>query len=142
MAALGTVPDPRGRRGRRHPLGAMLSQAVAALLSGARSLAGIAEWGRLQEASVVHRLGYQRDQTPALSTLHAALGRVDAAAVEAALAGWAQARLGPGDTVIAVDGKALRGTYGERTPGLAVLAAYTHEAGRVLAQTGGPGRAS
>ncbi len=140
LEAFARVPDPRGRRGRRHPVAAMLALATAAMLSGARSLAAITEWGRLQSPEAVRALGFTRDRTPAIATLHDLFRRLDADAVEAAVRAWAQASLGPGDGVIALDGKALRGTYGEGTPGLMVLAAYTHEAGRVLAQTGGPDR--
>ncbi|MDH2393296.1 transposase family protein [Streptomyces sp. HNM0663] len=41
---LEAVPDPRDRRGRRHPLSALLAAAAAAVLAGARSLAAIGEW--------------------------------------------------------------------------------------------------
>ena len=40
-AVLASVPDPRGLRGRRHPLPAILTLAVCAMLSGARSLYAI-----------------------------------------------------------------------------------------------------
>jgi DDE_Tnp_1-associated len=44
LAYLATIPDPRQRRGRRHPLLAILAMAAAAVLTGARSVAAIAEW--------------------------------------------------------------------------------------------------
>lgn len=43
LAYLAAVPDPRATRGRRHPLGAILAMAAAAVLAGARSIAAIAE---------------------------------------------------------------------------------------------------
>lgn len=136
VEAFGRVPDPRSRHGRRHPLPAMLMLATAALLSGARSLAAITQWGRMQSPEALQALGFTREQSPAIATLHKVLARVDADAVEAVVRGWAQAHLADGDSVLAVDGKAVRGTYGEQTPGLMVLAAFTHAAGQVLAQTG------
>ena len=39
LAYLATISDPRGRRGRRHPLVAILAMAAAAVLAGARSMA-------------------------------------------------------------------------------------------------------
>jgi hypothetical protein len=41
---LATVSDPRALSGRRHPLVAILALAAAAVLTGARSMAAIAEW--------------------------------------------------------------------------------------------------
>jgi len=42
---LSTLGDPRGRRGRRHELATVLIVALAGVVAGARSLAGIAGWG-------------------------------------------------------------------------------------------------
>ena len=41
--ALDGVPDHRSSQGRRHPLGAILSLAVCAMLCGGRSLYAIAQ---------------------------------------------------------------------------------------------------
>ncbi|WP_435843833.1 transposase family protein [Streptomyces hirsutus] len=41
---LATVPDPRARRGIRHPWTALLTAAAAAVLAGAASIAAIGEW--------------------------------------------------------------------------------------------------
>ncbi|MCH7595333.1 MAG: transposase family protein, partial [Planctomycetes bacterium] len=51
--ALGKVPDPRGGQGRRHPLPAILTLAAVAMLSGARSLYAIAQFGRDRGQSFV-----------------------------------------------------------------------------------------
>ena len=140
VAALASVPDPRSAQGRRHPLPAILALATAAMLSGARSLYAIGQWGRCQPPEVLTALGFTHAATPAVSTLHLVFKQVDAAAVEAALVRWAQAMLGDETAAIAVDGKALRGTYREAIPGLEVMAAYATEAGLVLAQAGGEAR--
>jgi DDE_Tnp_1-associated len=44
LAYLATIPDPRARAGRRHPLVAILALAAAAVLAGAQSMTAIAEW--------------------------------------------------------------------------------------------------
>ena len=68
LAAFAEVPDPRRPRGRRHPLPALLALSTAAMLSGARSLYAVAQWGRLQPAGVVEALGFTREQTPMQSS--------------------------------------------------------------------------
>src|SRR5215210_5832414 len=94
LAAFAEVPDPRKPRGRRHPLPALLALSTAAMLSGARSLYAIAQWGRLQPPAVVRALGFTRERTPTVSTLHLVFKDLDVQAFEAALARWAQAGLG------------------------------------------------
>jgi DDE family transposase len=136
------VPDPRAARGRRHPLPAILALATAAMLEGAQSLYAIHQWGRLQPPAVLAALGFTREQTPSISTLHDVLARIDAAVLEEVLAAWAQAAAGAEVEAIAVDGKAVRGSHGRSATGVAVdlVAAYAHGAGQVLAQAGGRGR--
>jgi DDE_Tnp_1-associated len=140
LEAFAAVPDPRRPRGRRHPLPALLALSTAAMLSGARSLYAIAQWGRLQPPAVVHALGFTRDRTPTVSTLYLVFKHLDVPAFEAALARWAQAGLGGRWEAVALDGKALRGIHGEQVPGVRLVAAYSDGAGRVLAQSGGQGR--
>src|SRR5260370_901127 len=41
---LAQVPDPRKRRGRRHPLAGLLAAGIAAVIAGARSVAAVGEW--------------------------------------------------------------------------------------------------
>ena len=132
------VPDPRRARGRRHPLPALLALSTAAMLSGARSLYAIAQWGRLQPPEVVQALGFTRPRTPTVSTLHLVFKDLDGAAFEAAVRQWAVQQLGDRGEAIAIDGKALRGIHGEELPGVRLVAAYATGAGLVLAQAGGP----
>lgn len=137
VEAFRKVPDPRAARGRRHPFAALLALSAAAMLSGARSLYAIAQWGRLQPPEVVAALGFTRGRTPCVATLHLAFKALDAAAFEAALGEWAQGQLGHGWEQVALDGKALRGVHGEELPGVRLVAAYAVRAGLVLAQSGG-----
>jgi hypothetical protein len=140
LGAFAEVPDPRQARGRRHRLPALLALSTAAMLSGARSLYAIAQWGRLQPPAVVEALGFSRAQTPCVATLHRAFKALDAAAFEAALARWAQGQVSDGWETVALDGKALRGIHGEELPGVRLVAAYADRAGLVLAQSGGQDR--
>ena len=139
-AVLEQVPDPRKPRGRRHPLAAILALAVCAMLSDCRSLYAIAQWGR-EHPELAQALGFTREQTPCVATLHHVFRRLDAAAFEAALSQWALAALPEGAAAIAVDGKALRGLHGDELPGVRLVAAYAVGAGLVVGQKGGQGAA-
>lgn len=84
-------------------------------------------------------LGFSREQTPCVATLHHVFRWLDVDAFESALGRWAQECLGEGETTIAIDGKALRGLHGRELPGVRLVAAYAGESGLVLGQTGGQG---
>src|SRR3954471_3941117 len=94
LAILADVPDPRARSGRRHPLVAMLAHACCAMLCGCRGYAAIAQWGRDQPIELMHALGYRR-RPASYGALQSLLSRLDAKALEAALAGWVEHVLGP-----------------------------------------------
>jgi len=132
MEVLGAVPDPRSAHGRRHPLGAVLALAVCAMLCGARSLYAISQWGRDQGGDTALALGFTRERTPAVSTLHRVFSQLDRASFERALGSWLQGR-GLGQTeAVAVDGNTLRGIHGEELPGVYLVAAYAHQSGIVV----------
>jgi hypothetical protein len=135
-----SVPDPRGAKGRRHPLPVILALATCAMLCGARSLYAIAQWGRDQEPWFLAQLGLTREKSPCVATLHRVFTKLDLDAFEQALRRWAEANLPEGTAAIAVDGKTLRGIHGEELPGVVLIAAYSHQAGLVLGQKGGEGR--
>jgi hypothetical protein len=140
LQALAAVPDPRSRHGRRHPLPAIVALATVAMLCGARSLYAIAQWGREQPEAVVRTLGFARQQTPGVATLHRVFKALDVDVFETVLAHWAQAALGDRGEAIALDGKALRGIHGEQVPGVRLVAAYDVQTGLVLAHKGGEGQ--
>ena len=54
------VPDPRGRKGTRHPLSAILTAVVCAVLSGANGYKPIAQWLHTQSVDFWHFLGFTR----------------------------------------------------------------------------------
>lgn len=135
LDALAQVPDPRSRKGRRHPLTAILSLAVLALLTGAKSYQAIAQFGRDKGFALAHVLGFRRGKTPTKSTFSVLFRRLDITAFEAALSAWVAARL-PADTelVLNLDGKTARGSRDGDVPGQHLVAAYCQHAQTVLAQ--------
>lgn len=134
LGALAEVLDPRPRHSRRHPLPADLALATAAMLSFARSLYAIAQWGREQPEVVVCALGCARQQTPGVATLHLVFKALAVEAFEAVLVRWAQAAVGGRREAIAIDGKALRESHGEQVPGARLVAVYEVRTSLVLAQ--------
>ena len=136
LEALREIEDPRKPKGVRHPLPAVLALSVCAMLSGARSLYAIAQWGR-EHPQFAQSLGFSRERTPCVATLHHVFRRLDVDAFESALGRWAQECLGEGEATIAIDGKALRGIHGGELPGVRLVAAYAGESGLVLGQSGG-----
>ena len=86
--ALYGVPDHRRSQGRRHPLGAILSLAVCAMLCGARSLYAIAQWGRDHGVPTGQLLGFRPGKTSCVATFHRVFKNLDVAAFEAVLSEW------------------------------------------------------
>jgi len=132
--ALAEVPDPRDASGRRHPLQAVLTLAAVAMLSGARSLYAIAQFGRDRGKEFAAALGFTREKPPCCSTLHYLFAALDHRAFEKAVRRWADGRCQKGWESVSLDGKTLRGVQGHEIPGVHLLAAYAHEANAVLEQ--------
>lgn len=128
------LPDPRSGHGRRHPLGAILGLAICAMLCGSRSLYAISQWGRDQGLEVSGALGFTRELTPCVSTLHQVFSRLDREAFELLLEQWLGERGLKAGEALAIDGKRLRGIHGEQLPGVHLVAAYAHQSGIVLGQ--------
>ncbi len=141
VQALGSVPDPRHRRGRRHSLQSVLLLALGAVLAGARSYAAIADWAAAADQAVA-----VCGPAPHASTIRRLLSRLDAAALEAALTCWVLARrqaaqqaTGPvaeSRPVLAVDGKTLRGARGADGRQTKLVCVYDHAHRLVLTQSG------
>jgi hypothetical protein len=58
--ALQNIPDHRTKKGRRFPLAAILSIAIAAMLSGANDLIAIFRWGRRLSPKTLQALGVDK----------------------------------------------------------------------------------
>jgi hypothetical protein len=132
---LAQVPDPRSRHGRRHPLSAILSLAVLAMLSGAKSYQAIAQFGRDKGFALAHALGFTRGKTPNKSTFSVLFRILDVQVFEEAVSRWVASRLPEGqEKLISLDGKTARGSRDGEVPGQHLVAAYCAAAQAVLAQ--------
>lgn len=149
MQWLALLPDPRGRRGRRHRLVGVLAVAVCAVLAGARSLVAIAEWTLDAPPGVLAELGLCADPltgqvvAPGEATIRRVLAAIDADAVDEVVGAWLRGLRPPGGQppavdkgvwrAVAVDGKTVRGS-GPPGGQVHLLAALDHEHGTVLGQ--------
>jgi hypothetical protein len=91
LDSLAQIADPRHRRGRRHTLATVLAVAIAAVLTGARSLAAIGEWANDAPGQVLAALGVRRDllsgtwRPPGEATVRRVLAHIDADALDRAI---------------------------------------------------------
>jgi len=130
----GEVPDPRSPLGRRYPLPAVLTLSSVAMLSGARSLYAIAQFGRDYGPALAKALGFAKGKTPCCTALYYLFQDLDSQRFERALRNWLNARRAEGWKAVAIDGKTLRGSQGHLLPGVHLLAAYAPQTAAVLAQ--------
>lgn len=134
LAQLRTVPDHRHARGRVHPLAGVLGLVVLGLMAGCRNLSAIHRYA-VRYPEILPRLGLRR--APSIPTLSRVLGGVKPAELRAALAAFTQALAADQSadlTVVAVDGKTLRGVHEDDRPAH-VLHLFAQEAALVLDQT-------
>jgi hypothetical protein len=138
---LAKVPDPRGRHGRRHPLSAMLTTIVCAILSGARGYLAIAQWARSQNVTVRQWLGFHR-KPPCANSFRNLLLALQPEVLEAILRQWMAAfvQLPEPDTVqpVAMDGKTLCNTLAAHERNVHLLSLLDQATGGVLSQQAVP----
>ncbi|MEU4521410.1 transposase family protein [Amycolatopsis sp. NPDC024027] len=124
----------------RHSLVSILALAAAAVAAGAQSFTAIGEWAADAPQRVLARLGTRFDPrrdrhiAPDEATMRRVLCDIDGDDLDAAISGWitTTADIPP---AIAVDGKALRGTFPRAGgAGVHLLSVLTHRNGTVLAQ--------
>lgn len=138
LEALQQVPDPRGRKGRRHLLSAMLAAVVCSTLCGFRGLSQLQQWLALHGVPMWHLLGFTR-KPPKAQAFSNLLARIDVGVLEAALLEFVdQLGLGtasPDDAASEIeiwDGKTLRGTRKADSPTQQLLVRMDHVLKRVI----------
>ncbi|HXL18742.1 MAG TPA: ISAs1 family transposase [Streptosporangiaceae bacterium] len=132
---LAQVPDPRKRRGRRHPLAGLLAAGIAAVIAGSRSFAAIGQWAADAGPEALAVLGAARGPAEE-STFRRAFALVSADVLDRVLGAWLWTRAVPagGRLVIAIDGKAVRGARNKTGKAPHLVAALAHGIGAVLGQ--------
>lgn len=125
FAALESIPDHRTKKGRRFPLAAILAISIAAMLSGANDLIAIFRWGRRLSPKAMQALGVdkKRRKAPCHATYHYVFQSISAEDLARALGHLVAADGGLGH--VAIDGKRLRGSQHETSPGVHMLHAFS-----------------
>ncbi len=90
MDAVVDVPDPRKRRGQRHPWGVILTLLSAALVCGQRNGRAIGQWVQEHTHELLTHLPLPHRSLPSTSTLRRALRAIDVAALEERLTHYVQ----------------------------------------------------
>lgn len=121
-SALERIPDRRTKKGRRFELASIVMLSLAAMLSGANDLRSIFRWGRRLTPQGLRMLGIERRRAPCHSTYHYVFQSISAEDLERALG----VLVDPGPLGhVAIDGKRLRGSQHETSPGVHMLAAFS-----------------
>ena len=119
---LEALPDQRTLKGRRYSLAAIVGISLAAMLSGANDLMAIFRWGRRLTPKGLAAFGIGRGRAPCHATYHYVFRSIAAADLERALRG----SVPPGSAGhVAIDGKRLRGSQSQNSPGIHVLQAFS-----------------
>jgi hypothetical protein len=143
--SLKQISDPRKRRGCSYrEVSGLLVLSIAAVLAGRQSYAAIAQWVQDVPEDLLRSLRCTRNartgrcRRPSEPTIRRMLNSVDAEEVDRVLATWAQEQcVQLPNNAIAIDGKALRGSYrdgDDRQQQVHLVSALTHREGIVIAQ--------
>jgi predicted transposase YbfD/YdcC len=130
------VPDPRHPAFRdNHLLGDILVIALSAVLAGARSWEGIAEFGRSKEVWL-RSLGLKLPNgIPSHDTFNRVFANLDPVAFQASFTSWINSVCEAlGVRYIPIDGQTLRGTRGPNGTCLHLVSAWAAEERLTLAQ--------
>lgn len=137
---LRTVPDPRMKRGIRHRMLSVLTVAVCAVLSGAKSYIAIGEWAKRSTQDMRKRMWCRFDKrtglfvAPSEPTLRRTMQSVDAYALDTAVSQWLVSQATVRGNAIAIDGKTSRGSTSENGKQTHLVSAFLHKEGIVIAQ--------
>ena len=143
LAWLQQVPDPRGRKGQRFALSAMLAAVVCGVLSGLSQVQELVQWLHAQRPGFWHLLGFHR-RPPKDTCFRDLLAQVDPTALEQALLHFldeveAAQPVGSSSSpnnleATCLDGKTLRGSMKLHEKAIHLLNAWDVRTGRVFRQ--------
>lgn len=133
LAAFRRLPDPRHRRGIRHPFPGLLATLFLGLLSRQPDFASIARWAKRHWPVLKDAFGLTRRSAPHETTYSRVAAAFSVEQFRAAVAGWLARVLADGPLVAAVDGKTSKQAHDADGDPIHVLNVFAHEARVCLA---------
>ncbi len=143
LGMLASVTDPRSPQGIQHILEFVLAVCVVAMLAGAKNYREIAGHAADIPQPLLRKLGAEwswfrlRYKYPSESTIRNVLTRVDAAELDLVTGAWLFARArkrGKAEWEIALDGKAMRGSWTDENDKVTLFSAMLHREAVTIAQ--------
>lgn len=143
LDVLGKVKDRRSARGRMYELVFILAVSLVAVLAGATNFRQIADQVADFPRSLLRRLGAKWChfrcvfRWPSERTIRRVLEDVDAGELDRVVGGWLRERVRrdeKGATVIAIDGKVLRGAWTGENDKFTLFSAMVQKVGVTVAQ--------
>jgi predicted transposase YbfD/YdcC len=135
-ASLAIIPDPRIERCKKHYLSDILLLCIVAMVCGVESVEDIHFFG-ITHIEWLKRYLALPHGIPSADTILRVLGRINHTKFEECFLAWTRGyfreRVEPG-SVIAIDGKTVRGSATETTRGIHLVSAWADSLGLVLGQ--------
>ena len=133
-AVFDQVRDFRKRRGKRHPLAAILTLVFLGLLARIREMAVLQRWAEVHWDLLQEPLGFSREKPPHATTISRALANCSLADFSAGFIRWVQQTLPDEPLTVAVDAKtSCQGLDPEGNP-VQMLTAFVHHLKLVVGQ--------
>ncbi len=134
QSVMSALPDPRQSGKVVYPLNEILLLSLCGTISGCESFVDIAEYGE-EKLSFLRELAAFKDGIPSHDTLCAVFRQIDPAAFSKAFSGWSLglAKRIAG-SVVAIDGKTVRGSKSRDGDPLHVISAFCDDLRLVLGQ--------
>lgn len=129
LSAFQDLPDPRSRRGVRHPFSGIVLLALLGMLARIREMEVLVRWASDHWDELREPLGFDREQPPVATTISRTLALCQVADVQAVFLAWLHdcVEESPHLVAVAIDGKTAKQALDTNGRPLHMLNALVHE---------------